>query len=798
MRCWWSTGSALFALVGAALGAPVSSATAQSAPDRAALRSLQDSLDSLTDGSSLGGFSTRWRHTDDKAMLRLRRGWLTLAAGRVSGKRGDLDAALMHFDWATQGRPRWPWPWLSRGLAKIALSEGRFIPKEMAGQALGVNFYQGALADLARAFEVDSAFADGVALLTRILPPQGDRTQPSAFVRALAVAAQDSAADPRVRLVLARAYRTGGQSGPALAELGAYLSFGGDSGLASLEQARTLAGAGRLQEAAGAYLDGASHRAQSTRAVYRRDLAWIATDAELAEFDTLPDSALHGWIGTFWAFRDAEALRLPGERLGEHLRRWAYAHRHFRIIAPERKTDFKRVIVADIGPCTRSGEKSLDDLTFQDPARLDDLRRRERLLDHRGVVYIRHGEPAHRLRVLPAQPGQFVPAALPSSGAGVAADAAIDPFLPQGLTDGQSQVSGLSTEIWHYWFGGESRLLYFSGSTTLGTFAPTTLYSYIPLDPGLLYAAASVDSRYRRVALARELELQGMRSAGPVQCMATTQALQKETRLAMSASVETDSYTLIFPAPLDPIVQVAAVGQPDERTSRLLVVFAVPGARLTPAPRRDGQPGVQYELAIRVAAVDRARATIVTLDTVRTFVARDTLRGAAHLSGLLEMDVPAGDFDVRVAVFRPGGSAGSAVAAPGVHLSGATSTHALSDIVLGAESSALRWANRGNPVLLNALNAYAVGSAAPLYYEMYGLVPGRSYGTTIALRRVGQREDRGVRLLFAETADATSMQIRRTMGLEGLSPGQYRLTVTVVDAETGAQASRERTINVVD
>lgn len=805
MPCWWSSGSLAASLGSAALLllAPPGArpARAQSPAERGALEALRDTLDRATTASALGAVAREWTPRGDRTMERLRHGFISLALGRVSGRRSDLDDALVDFDWATSQRKSWPYPWFGRGLAKLALGEGGFIPKEMAGQALGTNFYQGSISDLARSFDADSMFAAGIEYLAQVLPAQGERTQPAAYVRALAIAARDPNVDPRVRLVLARAYRTNGLYDASLAELDGYLHAGGDSGVALLERARSLAGVGRLAEAAEAWLAGATYGSANTRHIYRRDLAWIATGRELAEWDSLPEGALRGWLERFWGLREAEAMRAPGERLREHLRRWAYAYRHFRVIAPERKTDFKRVMVIDLGPCTRSGEKSLDDLTFEDPARLDDLRRKERMLDHRGVIYMRHGEPARRLRTLPAQPGTLDPAPMPAGPGDRTPVAepqltALSPYVPQGLTDGQSYVSGMSSEIWQYWFGGESRLLYFSGSSTLGTFAPTTLYSHLPLRPGLLYAAAQLDSRYRRVAFALEEEMSGRPRAIPVQCMVTAQALQRDTRAAMKTSVETDSHTLLFPAPLDPVVQVAAVGAPGDGGSRMLVVFAVPAAGLVPEPRADGGAGVTYRIGLRISAVDRSTGIFRRIDTVRTFAVGDTLRGRAHLAGLMELPVPAGRFDVRVAVFRPGLARGSVVMRPAVEVGGRGGL-ALSDVVLGAEAGGIEWSNRGDPVRLNALDAYVTGTAAPLYYEMHGLVPGRTYRTTISLTRAGQRPNRGTRLLFSETAEAGSMRVRRTMGLDDLRRGQYRLVVTVDEEGTGATVSRERMVNVV-
>lgn len=795
MPCWWLRGRILVAAL--LTGSAAAPALAQSPADRAALRSLQDSLDDINGRAGLARISRTWAGRRGPAMDRLRRGFLALATGRLSGARSDLDVALIEFDWAVSVEREWPYPWFGRALAKLALSEGRFIPKATGGQPPGRNYYQGFVADLTRAFDRDSAFPPGIQLLSRLLPPQEDRTQPAAFVRALEAAVTTGRPiDPAVHLILGRAWRTAGQDERALTAFDRFRAAGGDPGLVELERARSLAGLGHLDEAAAAYHHGLELEASGTRRVYRRDLAWIATEAELAAFDSVPPELLGRWVADFWAVRDAEALRRPGERLREHLRRWSHAHRWFRVLEPERKTDFRLAmrLEPDIGPCIESGAKSIDNLTFEDPARLDDARRRERLLDHRGVVYIRHGEPAARL----AAPGareldpEAVAAAVPLLDAAGLDDAA--PFVFPTMMETPLSGHGRQ-EVWQYLVDGESRLLYFSGSLALGRRTPSTLYSYIPLQPTLLHRVAVIDPRYREVAYAVEGAMAGLRRGLPVACMAASSRLRRESRQAMAASVRSDSYTLLYPQPLDPIIQISAVGQPPAGTGRLLVVFAIPGERLTPQPLDDGR--VRYRIGLRISAVDRTHNVIRGLDTLRAFVARDTLPAGAWLSGLVELPAPAGAYDVRVAVEEAGGEAGSTALLRGVALGAPRGTLALSDLVLGRNTGGLRWENLGDPVMLNALNAYMPGDEAPVYYEASGLVPGRSYQTTLAVRPADDEEGRGVSLLFAERAERTTMHIRRTIGLEGLAEGRYRLRVTLEDRETGERSSRERLINIV-
>jgi tetratricopeptide (TPR) repeat protein len=791
MRCWWSRTDCLAVALLLATAAPL---IAQSPSDRAALAALQDSLDTADTPVRLAAIPRDWTAATSPAMTRLRRGFHALALGRLSQRRGDLDRALVEFDWAITAARHWPYPWFGRGVAKLALSEGGFRVKPLGGQPFGRNFYVGFTEDLVAAFEREPDFEPGVALLLELLPHQGDRAQPPAFVRALELAAaRRPTIDPAAHLILGRAHRTASQEARALDAFDRFEAAGGDPSTAALERARSLAGLGRLDAAAAAYLRGAELDAEATRHVYRRDLAWVAADSELVTFDSVPPNLLSRWISDFWAIRDAEAVRRPGERLREHLRRWSHAYRRFRVVDPERKTDFRTVMNPDIGPCKEGGAKSIDNLTFEDPARLQDARRRERLLDHRGVVYMRHGEPAARIQA-PGARGEIAPlvagpATPPRLGNADAAQPSEFPDATESVMEGWDV-----REVWQYWFDGAIRLMYFSGSLALGRSAPSTLYSYIPLDANLLYRVAALDPRYRPVAFAAELERAGMRRAGPVECMTSRMALRRENRDAMIASVETDSYTLLFPAPLDPILQAAAVGQPSDGTGRLLVIFAVPGDRLTPEPIPGA--GVRYRLGIRISAVDRQHQLIHGIDSLRSFVARDTIRAGAFLTGLVEVPVPAGAYTVRVAVYQTDERAGSAQNLGTVGLGSERGALGMSDLLLERESGGLRWDNRGTPVMLNALNAYATGDAAPVFYEAYGLEPGRSYETTLSVRKATGDGDRGVSLVFNERADRPTMQIRRTIGLEDLDPGQYRLTLSIVEEGSGARASRSRLINV--
>jgi GWxTD domain-containing protein len=105
----------------------------------------------------------------------------------------------------------------------------------------------------------------------------------------------------------------------------------------------------------------------ATVAGLRADLAPIASDSVLREFDGQTGVHRAAYLRRFWSERDRAELRAQGERLREHYRRLFYARKNFQLTALNRHYD--------IVERYRSGSRDFDD---------------------RGVIYIRHGEPSSR------------------------------------------------------------------------------------------------------------------------------------------------------------------------------------------------------------------------------------------------------------------------------------------------------------------------------------------------------------------------------------------------------------------
>jgi hypothetical protein len=770
--------------------------SAQSPADRAALTALRDTLATLTNPDAASAVTIAWTPGRGKPMATLRSAFIRLRIARFTGRHTDFQVAQLQFAAVAGDEPSWPYPWFGRALVELALAATNLPPKGGAGQQPGESNYAAFTRDAATTLNRDPAFPPLIALLVTILPPQGDREQPAAFVMALERASALPGAAPATHLVIGRAYRTAGDDAKAITHFAAYLATGGDSSVGLLEQARAQAGVG-LPDARHSYLEGAAHLSGEGRQLYRDDLGWIASPAELATYDSLPLASVRGWIEKFWAARNAEELRPAGERLQEHLRRWAFAFHHFRIVAPERRTQFEQVRVYDLGMCSDSREKSLDDYTFLRPDRLDDYRRKERIVDHRAPIYIRHGEPWQRRT--PAGIGSAfgdVAAGDAAAGASGAQGDGLAPFNPSVLGERERMDDIRGSEAWLYWFDGAPRVFFFAGGDELGRGRPTTLYAIPPADPDLLSGLADLDPSFRRVAAMLQRQ-QIMRSrAAPPRCAQAYRDMIAHTRGDVRSAITHDSYTLLFRKQLETLIQTFAMGGPSRGAGRIVLTFAADGSRLTPTPRPDHQPGVAYPLTVRVSAADSAGDTVYTADTTRIFVADDSLRAGQYLTGLIELPVAAGRYRVRAAVLQQAESAGTSVQR--VLTTPGDEAPSMSDIVIEAERGGVPWENQGDPVHINSLGAFARDATAPIYYELSQLIPGHRYRTTIALRKANERKTRGVSLIFDEIAAAASAHVRRNVGLTGLRSGQYTLSVTLRDSTTGREATRDQLLNVTE
>jgi hypothetical protein len=363
-------------------------------------------------------------------------------------------------------------------------------------------------------------------------------------------------------------------------------------------------------------------------------------------------------------------------------------------------------------------------------------------------------------------------------------------------------------------------LLHFCASRRLGSTAPTTLVAMLPLYLGLVESRGVLDPQYSRLAaqmqdlmLHHKLSSQGaalnlmgaaagnsynssMTDLGTLTQPENVAAMRAAGTRQMTTALHTDTYVQHYKTSLEPVIQLYAVGEPGA-AARLLVVFAIPGERLKPE-LRPGVSGVIYPLSIRTIAVGAAGLDVLRQDTTRFFRVADTLKTGAWLNGLLELPLPAGRHDVRVLFTQPGSTAAAAAGRDAMTV-GAPGALALSDLVAGRAGAGLVWPHGGDPVPLNPLDTYSRTSSMDLYYDITGMVPGRSYRTTIELgNAMALTSGDAVRVSFDDKATAPAQHVRRSLELKTLKGGRYRLVLTVEDVAGGSKVSRERSVNVVE
>jgi GWxTD domain-containing protein len=727
--------------------------SAQSVDDRRALERLRDSLAAVTDSLSLKGLeraviNTAKQHRDDPG-IHLRLGFVAYRLGEVTNNSSHYDDAAGEFEWASELRPDWPYPWYGLGLAELAQSEHAVIAIENLRQVLGKDYLSKAARAFARATQADPSFAEAAIDVAATALSQRIQPRLEVAIEALRLAAASAAGrNPAVQLARGRVEREGGEADSAVHAFRAFLEVGGDSGLGLLELARTYYFLHRPAEGWEAYFAGVrAVRSAEALALYRADLSLVARPDELAPFDGFTSPVLRAaWLERFWLRRDVAEARNPGERLAEHYRRWFYAWRNYRLVSRHRHYD--------ITERYRALEEQFDD---------------------RGIIYLRHGHP-DKIATYPWVPGRLEPNATwlyrrPREDLVfhfVAREDVQDYKLVESLADALSAG-----------FGGALALQRRSEPPDHAT--SELFASRVAINPIYARLASPVGRATVGGVLAAERDL-GHRS--------------------IAVGTTTDSYRRAFEQPLETVASEFVAGGPDSAVRQELhVVFAIPGRRLSSSPDAGR---VTYPLTFRLFVSDTADNFVARLDTTRVFVTREPLRGATYLTGRLTLPLPPGVYQYRLLVEQPGRDAGELIRRDSVAVGTLDGTHfAASDLVLGREGSGLVWPRGPDTVPLNPLGRFPEDGSAELYYEVYGLAAGTIYHTVVRLsrERAGGRSfwrrlfgggQAPVLFEFDAPADGPVTRVRRAVDLRGASTGAYVLTVEIHDPATGASLVRRR------
>jgi len=764
-------------------------AAAQNPSDRALIDQFRDSLALSADVEAITALEAQLieaaKRDRDNPIVHLKLGFLGLRLGQLQGVSHGRDGtafddAAVEFEWAAELAPDWPYPWYGLGLAELGLSYLPQTAAENVRQHLGKDHRSKAADALAKAAEADPAYVPAIALLSEVTLAQKIKPKREEALAAARRAAQSAAgASPAVHLARARLEREVGSSDSAIVALQAYVATGGDPAIARFESAQALYDLGRTMDGTDAYFDGAGNIVSTeARRLYRSDIEWIADSAELTSYDLEEVGALRAWLTHFWTRRDVAAGRRPGERLVEHRRRQTYAVRNFRRIGsleflpalydPPVSTFLQPGAVVQVPggdqPAVPGGIRQPGD---DPPARLEPgetpgqgivdlaLKRGENpvtagacgseLVDARGVIYVRHGDP--------------------------------DQTASYAGEEARPNVS------WKYERSGEPLMFHFMQPIGASDYC---LYVLPDLTPNVLASRAGLSSGFLTLGSRASVERAAARGWRD-----------------MAVGLTTDSYTLRFRRNLDPVARAYALSTPGGG-NRLVVAYAIPGNALEPASE---VVPVEYRLRVRTLVSTERDSLITARDSTRVVRHRARLERGEFLTGLVEFPLPVGRYNVRLVVSQEERQAGGSAAVTAIDLPDFGRPRlSLSDLVLGREGMGLRMLAGGDSIPVDPLNTYPVGASVDVYYEVVGIAAGSQYRTDIELVPVEGGDDEAalerrvpdIALSFDELSDAPIVRVTRRVDLGVLRAGQYRLRVRVTDPSSGTSRRQDASIAVVD
>jgi hypothetical protein len=752
----------------------------QSPAQQTALATYSDSLRLVATAEDLARISPTWDHKVPGVMKELRNGLHLLRQGEIESNQELFDEAFSQFEWATGSATDWPYPRFGMALSLFGMKQYGFENRRVTSKTMAdyTAFYLGGEQQLRHSWKNDSTFRPLTDFLIDLMDAEGERAQQPWRIRALeARRGTAGAPDPRVELLLGRAYRKDGDLSEALLAFEFYQALGGNQGVAAVERARTLSGMGEDQAAVAAYQAGLRQVDSVGRAFYGADLAWITTFDELRAFDAVAEDSIASWVKGFWALLDAEELQAPGERLREHLRRWHVVHQMFRTTRPWQRAWLNPPLIQEVGPCTQNSALTIDELEFPNPSRPDDMRALEPILDHRAVIYMRHGKPIHAVW-----------------HAGIPVDQDELESYPMVIRGTIKQ----DVEGWVYLIDGQFRTFHFTNSQALG-FGTSINTAFLPAD--YFRALARLVGQYNTAAAVRDRETwQGANEVSPAlpyRCQRQIIKIAEQIQDDMAIGVQTESYTLLFPEAFEPTVQAFGLpGVVGEQEGTVLVVFAAPLERLTVDSLPSGARTVS--LRFRLSAIDSVSKAVVWIDSTRTFLLEGPVDSDMKLTGFIEMPAPDGSYGIRVALQTPDSLVGSAIVLPTpVSVWGRSDSLRVSSLVTGRPDANLTWLYGGQAVVLNPLNTYYPNGTATLFYVVDGRAPGTTYRTTITLQPWDEDEDI-ISLSFEEIAATPREYHRRDIVLSGLDAGRYRVRLTLLDVASGRTVMEQQVINLLD
>ena len=697
-----------------------------------AFEQLRDSLATTSDTSLLRKQYRKIRRStqaQSDLSAETRAGLIALRLGEL-GADPDLSDARSSFRRGARLFPARPEPWYGLGLAEAARSQAEMRDPLRLGSRVGLGTLERSADYYARALDTDPRFLPAALALAQVTVALLDTARLERARAALRRVVQAvPIRPPDILLALGRLERAAGSLDSAVVDFEGYLLTGGNPGLGLLELARTRLALGRTDGEA-PYYEGAALDDPALVAEYRADLEILAAESDLWEFDQLQGQARAAYLHRFWTQRDHWELRPEGERLREHYRRLLFVRTHFPLTLSRRF----------YGPrdAYRSGNSELDD---------------------RGVMYIRHGEPADRLR----------------------------PFV----------FGVMPNESWRYLRAEGDLLFHFSAGYDRNSGGD--LYDY-RLVQSVLDLHGAEDAPRDQLILSRQ-------SLSPVYSRmlnwgrfgAANEGARERNigKTSIEVGTTTDSYELRFKHRLAAVADLIAVGGSAAGSlAHLVFGIAAPGTSA-----RSTRGGAEYTVRVRLVALGARDSSVARMDTMIVIHLAKPLLRNEYLVGRAQLTLPPGRWRYRAAL-QQGDSAGVVLPLGSVRVAATTGpTFSLSDIALGTKGRAVSWVtDAADTVLLAPSELFRKGAEIEIYYEAAGAAPLGRYRHEISVlpwNTAGSKRRPLVSLSFEEAAGGEVIRSRRMARLEGVKPGNYVVEVKMT-APDGSVQVRQRDIRLIE
>jgi GWxTD domain-containing protein len=798
----------------------------QSAPDRRFL----DSILTAAQGAAAESAVPLLSRCDgrDANVVRICQATIAVYHAPLAGKREEVFAAEDVAIHAVFERDRWPYAWLVLGLVRLQLAHDKVLPHEGPAMTAGTSNELGAANALIQALELDPTLRVAAEALAGAPEPREgrDAMAPQVAMLRRVMALLSPSGSARAALI----ERDAGSVDSAIAVQRRALAAGNiDSGVVLLSLARDLYRTNHPAEGRKALLLGSAVTSEAARRAYRAELSWVASPAELAQWDSLAPRARPAWLAGFWSSRDVAEGRPDGARLIEHYHRLEYAMAHFRISAPG--TDRSQVLSflhsneylpeeQALDFAARHGNICPETARFAADAKRLGADAPERyflppqdLLDDRGAVWIRHGPPAKSRQSNGAEAAEIWryerpegPLVLQFRAAAFRGTNGVSVLVPSLLTVApgvRNQICALETSI----------------CSRLGVSGPLQPGDTILVPPPLIQSSGDdatcrmcpprIDPMTHRVIrnpatangvraivkanercqdpIARILERE-MNAEGT---LLGTQAIiraRDRGREEIDIATTTDTYHRDFTKTIHPATQVVGLDRAAGGAPRLVVAYAIPADDIGYDKPDVAGLGVSYPVRVQVMAANIRTGERIDVDSLTHFSAEAPLNHGQSITGLLEVPLPAGTYSVGIVATQADGR-GATVATRNVSVPGALGRLSVSNIVLGREKSPVQWNSGTRIVTLNPLGTYPKGGAADVYFQLSGMSVGASYQMRFEFFRVDDEPRHAPRLSisFLQPVTQDRIEVARSLGLKNLDAGRYQVKLTVTG--DGAQAT---------